>query len=188
MSSCKPSSKRMRTPIAKNRETRPAVSICNLQRDAPVDIARMKRLARRAIKRLGIRGRGALAITFINSRLIRQLNRQFLGHDWTTDVLSFRYDKARGSGLEARPPRLLRKAAPGGHCPQPSALSPQPIVGEILVSPRAASAYARRHDIPYQEELSRYVVHGLLHWMGHEDKTAAQQRAMRAMEDRLLIH
>ena len=133
------------------------VSVKNLQRDAPVDIARMTRLARRAIKRLGIRGRGAFAVTFIGRRRMRTLNKRFCRHDRPTDVLSFRYDG-------------------------------EPIVGEVLVSPHAASAYARRHGIPYKEELSRYVVHGLLHWLGHEDKTAAQRRAMRAMEDRLLIH
>ena len=62
----------------------------------------------------------------------------------------------------------------------------EPIVGEILIDPSQAKAYAKRHNVPYAEELSRYVVHGLLHWLGHEDKTAAQQRAMRTREDRLL--
>ena len=62
----------------------------------------------------------------------------------------------------------------------------EPVVGEILIAPHRARAYAARHGIPYREELARYVVHGLLHWLGHEDETAAQQRRMRAMEDALL--
>ena len=62
----------------------------------------------------------------------------------------------------------------------------EPVAGEILIAPATARAYAKRHGVPYAEELSRYVVHGLLHWLGHEDATPAQQRAMRAREDRLL--
>ena len=62
----------------------------------------------------------------------------------------------------------------------------EPIAGEILIDPRQAKSYAESHGISYTEELSRYVVHGLLHWLGHEDRTLAQQRKMRTMEDRLL--
>ena len=63
----------------------------------------------------------------------------------------------------------------------------EPIHGEILIAPRQAKAYAKQEGIAYEHELSRYVVHGLLHWLGHEDRTLAQQRKMRAMEDALLV-
>ena len=62
----------------------------------------------------------------------------------------------------------------------------EPVVGDILVAPAAARAYAAAHGLACEEELARYVVHGLLHWMGHEDRTSAQQQRMRSMEDRLL--
>ena len=62
----------------------------------------------------------------------------------------------------------------------------EPIAGEILVAPGAARRYAARHGIPYEEELARYVVHGLLHWLGHRDSTPQQQQAMRQREDTLL--
>ena len=60
------------------------------------------------------------------------------------------------------------------------------IRGEILIAPRQAQAYVKQQGIGYEQELSRYVVHGLLHWLGHEDRTPNQQRQMRAREDRLL--
>ena len=63
----------------------------------------------------------------------------------------------------------------------------EPVVGEIVVSPAFASAYAKDHGIPYREELARYVLHGLLHWIGHDDRTSTQQRRMRAMENALLM-
>ncbi len=62
------------------------------------------------------------------------------------------------------------------------------VLGEIVIAPAAARAYAARHKISYRQELARYVVHGLLHWLGHEDRTRAQQRRMRTMEDALLTH
>lgn len=62
----------------------------------------------------------------------------------------------------------------------------EPVIGEILVAPAAARRYAKTHGIAYRQELARYVVHGLLHWMGHDDRTVAQRRNMRRMEDTLL--
>ena len=64
--------------------------------------------------------------------------------------------------------------------------SHEPLSGEILIAPACAKRYARRHGLGYQEELARYVVHGLLHWVGHDDATPLQQRRMRALEDQLL--
>ena len=97
---------------------------------------------------------------------MRRLNRTFLHHDRLTDVLSFRYAT---NGISRR------RVGPT-----------TPIAGEILIAPAAARAYATRHGIPYRQELARYVVHGLLHWLGHEDRTLAQQRRVRQIEDQLL--
>ena len=90
-------------------------------------------------------------------------------------MLSFRYKSVRGSGFGVR-----------GDYPQPRTPNPEPIVGEIFIAPALARAYAKSHGIPYEDELSRYVVHGILHWLGHEDRTAVQQRRMRQRENRLL--
>jgi len=132
------------------------VTVTNAQREERFDLGRVARFARRAARRLRLRGRGTLSIVFVDSRRIRALNKRFLRHDRPTDVLSFRYDG-------------------------------EPIVGDILIAPAQARAYARRHGVPYAEELARYVVHGLLHWLGQEDRTAAERRRMRLMEDRVLV-
>jgi probable rRNA maturation factor len=62
----------------------------------------------------------------------------------------------------------------------------EPVVGEILVSPAFARRYADDHGVPYRQELARYVIHGLLHWAGHDDQTPSQRKRMRALEDALL--
>jgi rRNA maturation RNase YbeY len=115
----------------------------------------MTALAQRAVQQLKIRAAGTMTVTFVTDQHMRQYNRRALGHDWVTDVLTFRYDG-------------------------------EPVVGEILIAPSQARAYAKAHGLAYEEELSRYVVHGLLHWMGHDDKTASQQRQMRKCEDHVL--
>lgn len=138
------------------------IALINAQQDVPVDVPRLARLARRAARTLGIRGRGRLDVTFIDARRMRALNKRFLRHDAPTDVLSFRYDG------------------------RPGTASGPTVAGEILIAPSEARAYAKRHGLSYEAELARYVIHGLLHWKGYEDKTLTQQRRMRALEDRLL--
>lgn len=151
------------------------IVLINAQRGLPVPLSALSAFARRLVRRLGIRQAGTIAITFIDAGRMRRLNRRFLRHDRPTDVLSFRYNQARGSGLGVR-----------GKGPQPRAHSPEPIVGDILVAPAAARAYATQHGLSYREELARYVAHGLLHWFGHEDRTIIQRQKMRALEDDLL--
>jgi probable rRNA maturation factor len=157
------------------------IKAMNAQRETPVDTGRMARLATRAAKRLRICAKGTITVTFIDSRRMRALNKRFLQHDYATDVLSFRYDnnvEGWGLGVGGKNHKTL---GPGSRT-----LNPERIVGEVLIAPALARAYARAHAIPYHEELARYIVHGILHWMGHEDRTVAQQRRMRERENRLL--
>jgi len=128
-----------------------------------VDLAGLSRLAACAARRLRMRARGRIEITFLDDRRMRGLNRRFLGHDRVTDVLSFRYGARAGT----QP-----------HDPD--------VVGEILIAPNRARIYAGRAGTPYRHELARYVVHGLLHWCGRRDGTARERAAMRRAEDRLL--
>ena len=131
------------------------VRLTNAQREVAVNMRRMSRFTRCAIQRLRVRSLGRLAITFIDSRSLRALNKRFLHHDRPTDVLSFRYDR-------------------------------EPVVGDILIAPRQAHSYARRHRILYEQELARYVAHGLLHWLGYQDDTFKQQHRMRRKENQIL--
>lgn len=64
----------------------------------------------------------------------------------------------------------------------------EPVVGDVLICPKQAHAYAKENGIRFNEELSRYVAHGLLHWLGFKDHTKTEQQVMRAREDRVLRH
>jgi probable rRNA maturation factor len=56
-------------------------------------------------------------------------------------------------------------------------------LGEIVICPKAALSYAP--DAPY-EELSLYLIHGLLHLMGYDDQTSRGRAAMEREQERLL--
>ena len=114
-------------------------------------------------------------MAFVDSRLMRRLNRDFTGHRGLTDVLSFRYDGDVAGPSAGDTPSAARMAPPRS-----------PVIGEVIVSPAFARRYAAEHGLPYRQELARYALHGLLHWLGHDDRTVAQRRWMRAIEDELL--
>jgi rRNA maturation RNase YbeY len=83
-------------------------------------------------------------------------NRDYLGHDAYTDVITF--DGQTGTGVS----------------------------GDVLMSYDRIKENAATYGCSPRAELHRVMVHGLLHLLGHSDKTAAQRDAMRAQEDRYL--
>jgi rRNA maturation RNase YbeY len=83
-------------------------------------------------------------------------NQRYLGHDEYTDVITF--DGQTGTGVS----------------------------GDILMSYDRIKENAAELGIPAQHELRRVMVHGLLHLLGHGDKTKAKKAAMREQEDKYL--
>jgi probable rRNA maturation factor len=60
------------------------------------------------------------------------------------------------------------------------------LLGELVISAPYARAEARKRRIPEREELLRYVVHGILHLLGYDDRTPAEKRRMWARQEREL--
>jgi probable rRNA maturation factor len=90
---------------------------------------------------------------------MRRINRDFRSIDGTTDVLSFSYvDEAHAGG----------------------------VLGEIFVSPAVARNQAAESGCTVEEEVSRLVLHGLLHVLGYDHDTAATRRRMLARQERYL--
>lgn len=102
----------------------------------------------------------SLSVVLGGHVLVHALNREWLGHDAETDVVSFVLDES------AR--------ARGG------------IDGEVYVDLDTAEERAPEFGSTFEAEALRYVAHGLLHLAGHDDATDAQRSAMRALEDRYL--
>jgi len=101
-----------------------------------------------------------LSVVLADRATVHALNREWLGHDNPTDVVSFPLDEeAAAEGV---------------------------IEGEVYVDLDTAAERAPEFGGAFEEEALRYVVHGLLHLVGHDDATDADRARMRALEDRYL--
>jgi probable rRNA maturation factor len=96
-------------------------------------------VVRRVVRRVlaGERRRAAVTVTFLGSVRMRRLNREYLGADRETDVITFALPQPDGS-----------------------------LLGDLYICPPAAARQARAHRVARREELIRLVVHGTLHLLG----------------------
>jgi metalloprotein, YbeY/UPF0054 family len=96
---------------------------------------------------------GNIVYIFCNDDHIIEINRQYLQHDFYTDIITFDY--TIGDKLS----------------------------GEIYISLETVKTNAEKFHTEYEEELRRVLIHGILHLCGYNDKTKAEQKIMRHKED-----
>jgi probable rRNA maturation factor len=102
----------------------------------------------------------ALSVVLADHAAVHALNRDWLGHDYATDVVSFPLDEDAAARRE--------------------------VDGEVYVDLDTAAERAPEFGAAFEDEALRYVLHGLLHLMGHDDATDADRARIRALEDRYL--
>ncbi|MEX0775060.1 MAG: rRNA maturation RNase YbeY [Phycisphaeraceae bacterium] len=124
----------------------------------------LRRIARLA----GVKA-GVISIAVVDDAAMVELHRRYHGQATTTDVLSF--------DLREAPEAPEAPDAPHAHAGLDAELV-------LCVDQAARQARARGHAL--RLELLLYAVHGLLHGLGHDDRTAPQAAAMHAREDELL--
>ena len=101
----------------------------------------------------------SLEINFVHNETILEINTKFIGHKYTTDVISFDYSAESNS-----------------------------FDGEIFISVDKAEENSKRFKVSLDDELKRLVIHGMLHFSGYDDETAVQRRKMKKVEDQFLHH
>jgi rRNA maturation RNase YbeY len=106
-----------------------------------------------------------LSIVLTDHDTVHRLNREYLSHDYPTDVLSFSLRTPKEDADEA---------------------SPIPVDGEVYVDLDTAAERCAEFNATFEDEALRYVLHGVLHLVGYDDSTAAGREQMRAREDRYL--
>ena len=99
----------------------------------------------------------SLEINFTNSEKIREINRQYLGHDYSTDILSFNYSEDISI-----------------------------LDGEIIISLDDARNNSKKFKVPFNQEIARLVLHGVLHLIGFDDNNRLNKIKMKRMENKLL--
>jgi probable rRNA maturation factor len=123
-----------------------------------IDRARLKKAVRGILHETGIES-AEISIAIVTDERMHALNRQYLQHDYPTDVLSFvlEYDEEANS-----------------------------LDGEIIASRDYAAREAQRYGWTTDDELLLYVIHGCLHLVGHDDTTFEGKQAMRVAETQQL--
>jgi len=139
------------------------IEITDLQDHVRLDKKLILQVMRRVIKEEG-RCAKSLSIVLTDNRHIRDLNREFLGHDTFTDVISFPLEDLDWPTAHAN----------GG------------LNGEIIASAELARHQAESLSIDPRAELLLYLVHGLLHLMGYDDRTPQAAKHMHERTDALL--
>ena len=99
---------------------------------------------------------GEIGYLFVNDDKILEVNNQYLGHDYYTDIITFDYTEGK----------VLN--------------------GDIFISLDTVFTNADKFGRPYYEELHRVIIHGILHLCGINDKGPGEREIMEAAEDRAL--
>jgi probable rRNA maturation factor len=99
---------------------------------------------------------GELNYVLMGDDALLEYNLRYLKHDDYTDVITF--DGQTGTGVS----------------------------GDVLMSYDRIRENAKTYGANIQHELRRVMVHGLLHLLGHDDKTKPRKKAMRSLEDEYL--
>lgn len=99
---------------------------------------------------------GDLSYIFCNDEKIIEVNRQYLQHDYFTDIITFDYGR-------------LHK-----------------ISGDMFISLDTVRTNAEMVGAPYETELNRVIIHGILHLCGVNDKGPGEREIMESYENRAL--
>ena len=99
---------------------------------------------------------GEIAYIFCSDEKILEVNRQYLEHDYYTDIITFDYTEGNR------------------------------ISGDLFISLDTVRTNAEQFDQPYERELHRVIIHGILHLCGINDKGPGEREIMEAEENKAL--
>ena len=137
--------------------------IQNRQRTTAIDTRLLRDITQMLLTELLELGDFELGVTIVRAPEMTALNETFLQHEGSTDVITFDY--CEGGKLNTSEAHLH---------------------GEIFVCIDDARAQARQFRTSWQKELTRYVIHGVLHLLGHDDLRESVRRKMKREENRLV--
>jgi probable rRNA maturation factor len=140
----------------------------NRQRVRPVNQRQLRQMIGLLLKDLLHLEEFDLAVHLVNSREMARLNETWLKHAGSTDVITLDYTGHVAENVSFQPAKPILLA------------------GEIFICVEETLLHARQFRVRWQTELARYIIHGLLHLQGYDDRAAADRRKMKRREDRLL--
>ena len=99
---------------------------------------------------------GEIGYMFVDDEKILEVNNEYLGHDYFTDIITFDYCEG------------------------------DTINGDLVISLDTVRSNAELFNKPYEEELYRVIIHGVLHLCGINDKGPGEREIMEAAENKAL--
>lgn len=96
---------------------------------------------------------GEISIIFCSDEHILEINKEHLNHDYYTDIITFNYNVENT------------------------------ISGDLFISTDSVKDNAKVMGVPFERELYRVIIHGVLHLIGYNDKTRKQEKEIRKKED-----
>jgi len=99
---------------------------------------------------------GEVGYMFVSDEKILETNREYLGHDYYTDIITFDYDED------------------------------DTINGDIVISLDTVRSNSEQQHTEYDDELHRVIIHGILHLCGINDKGPGEREIMEAAENKAL--
>ena len=102
---------------------------------------------------------GDVNYIFCSAARLLEMNKEFLAHDYYTDIITFDYSDRKGSGV---------------------------VSGDVFIDVETVADNARIYGATKIEEMRRVVVHGVLHLCGQKDKTPRANAQMHRKEDKYL--
>ena len=119
------------------------------------DSRKLKKTAARIVSDAGKKA-GVIDFIITTDEKVYEINTEFLGHDYYTDIITFDY--SRGSVLN----------------------------GEIYISEPRVRENASKYDTSFATEMRRVIFHGILHLCGYDDSTEGERKKMSEMEEMYL--
>lgn len=139
------------------------VEIANRQRRLRFGERWVVKLVRQACDEIGIE-EAEITVVLVADQAMAAFNKKWLGHEGPTDVITFGLSEPTAAG----------QRWPGVLC------------GDIVVSTQTAARVAAELDWSPRHETAYYIVHGLLHLAGYDDRTPAVRATMRRQEKRVM--
>lgn len=120
------------------------------------DRLKIKRWIKQVVENAGFR-LGSVSYIFCSDEKILEVNKQYLNHDFYTDIITFDY------------------------------VEKDIINGDIFISTDRVRENAQDFNVAFEEELHRVIIHGILHLLGQQDHSPKEEKQMRKKENEALL-
>ena len=138
------------------------IIVTDTQKKIKLNKKKIKLIALKTLQALAQPEETQVALSFVTRYRIKKVNSKYFCKDRVTDVIALGYDDSMASNIH------------------------EGYLGDILVCPSVADVNARLYGSTFFNELSLYIIHGILHLLGYDDTSSKAELKMRKKEQEIL--